>query len=111
MLKRIVMQMTGLGTALCIRLWALLTVRLWNPVNSLLASYTLKFQSVVNLNLLRAKILLSTKVLLALCITLVQSIRLALKLAVTTSGQIGLRLATTARQILQRVNLLRKKGK
>lgn len=111
MLKRIVMQMTGLGTALCIRLWALLTALLWNPVNSLLANFTLKFQSVVSLKYLCAKIVLSINLCRAPLITAVQSTRVVLTFASQRLIQIGLQLLTTVRQIPQHVVRLLLKGK
>jgi hypothetical protein len=87
-----------------------LTVQLWHRAKHLRASFFRVFQNVVSLNL-RAKILLSFKVLLASLIIVVQSIKAALKRAVTISGQIGQQLLTTARQTLQRVKAQFKKGK
>jgi hypothetical protein len=58
---------------------------------------------------LRAKILLSFKVLLASLITAVQLIKAALKRVVTISGQIGQQLVTIAHQTLQRVKAQFKK--
>lgn len=111
MLKRIVMLLNGLGMARFTQAWGSLMVQLWSHVNSLRASCIRVFQNVVNLHLLLAKTLLSFRVLLANLTTAVQSIRLALKPVVTTSGQIGQQLLTTVRQTLQRVRDLLKRGK
>jgi hypothetical protein len=110
MFMHIVTQLSGRITALYTRVLGWLTVQLWHRAKHLHASYIRVFQSVVSLNL-RAKILLSFKVLLASLITAVQLIKVALKRVVTISGQTGLQLATTVRQILQRVKALFKKGK
>ena len=111
MLKRIVMQVSGIGMDLCTHLWAWLITRLWNPASNLLASYTRKFRSAINLLNPLAKTLPSFKAWAANPTTQALSIKRVLKCVVTTSGQIGSRLATTARQTLQRVKAQFKKGK
>ena len=111
MLKRIVMQLSGRGTALFIQALASLKARLLKLVNNLRVSFILASLSVGNLFSRLVKTLLNFKVLLVNLITQELSIKLALKHVATTSGQIGLRLATTARQTLQHVKALFKKGK
>jgi hypothetical protein len=80
-------------------------------VNNLRASYILASLSVANLWTHLVKILLTIKVLLANLITQAQLIKVGLKHVVITSGQIGQRLLTTVRQILQRVLNLLKRGR
>jgi hypothetical protein len=111
MLKRIVMQVSGLGTALCIRLWGWLITRLWNPVSSWLVSFTRKYLNVAHLLNRYARMVLSFKVLLVSLTTQVQSIKPVLITAKAKAIQIGLQLQTTARQTLLRVKALLKKGK
>jgi hypothetical protein len=111
MLKLIVMRVSGLGTALCIRLWGWLITRLWNPVSSWLVRFTLKFQNAINRLRQYVQMALSFKVLLANLTTQVRSIKPVLITAKAKVIQIGLRLQTTARQTLQRVKALLKKGK
>jgi len=79
-------------------------------VSNLRVNYTQASLSVGNLWTLLAKILLSFKVLLANLITQAQLIKVGLKHVAITSGQIGQQLLTTARQILQRVLNLLKRG-
>jgi hypothetical protein len=110
MFMHIVTQLSGRLTALYTQVLGWLKALLCKLVNSLRVSYIRVSQSVVSLNL-RAKILLSFKVLLASLITAVQLIKVALKRVVTISGQTGLQLATTVRQTLQRVKARFKKGK
>jgi len=110
MFMHIVTQLSGRITALYTRVLGWLTVQLWHRAKHLHASFIQGFQNVKVQNL-HAKILLSFKVLLASLITLVQSIKVALKRVVIISGQIGQQLVTTAHQTLQHVKALFKKGK
>jgi hypothetical protein len=106
----IVTQLSGRIMALYSQALGWLKVLLYKLVNNLRASYILASLSVVNLWTLLAKILLSFKVLLANLITQAQLIKVGLKHVAITSGQIGQQLLTTARQILQRVLNLLKRG-
>ena len=111
MLKRIVMQVSGIGMDQCTRLWAWLTTRLWNPVSNWLVSFTHKYLNVDCLLNQYARMVLSFRVLLVNLITQVQSIKLVLSTAKHKLIQIGLQLQKTVRQILLLVNQLFKKGK
>ena len=107
----IVTQLSGRIMALYSQALGWLKVLLYKLVNNLRASYILASLSAVNLWTLLAKILLSFKVLLANLITQAQLIKVGLKHVAITSGQIGQQLLTTARQILQRVLNLLKRGR
>ncbi len=111
MLKRIVMQLSGRGMARFTQALASLKVRLCKLVSNLRVSFILASLSVANLFNRLVKTLSNFKVLLVSLTTAVQLTKAALKRVVIISGQIGQRLLTIARQTLQRVNLLRKKGK
>jgi hypothetical protein len=108
---RIVMQLSGRGTALFIQALASLKARLLNSVNKLRVSITQVSLSVGNLLNRLAKILLNFKVLLASLITAVRLIKVVLKRAVTINGRIGSQLLSIVRQTLQRVKARFKKGK
>jgi hypothetical protein len=111
MLKRIVMQLSGHGMARFTQALASLKVRLCKLVSNLRVSFILASLSVANLFNRLVKTLSNFKVLLVSLTTAVQLTKAALKRVVIISGQIGQQLLTIARQTLQRVNLLRKKGK
>ena len=111
MFMHIVTQLSGRITALYTHLWALVVTRLWPSVKRLHVSFIQGFQSVVSLWFQVVMTLLKLKALLASLITAVQSIKAALKHAVTISGRIGSQLQTTVRLTLQRVMQLWKKGK
>jgi hypothetical protein len=106
----IVTQLSGRIMALYSQALVWLKVLLYKLVNNLHASYILASLSVANLWTLLAKILLNFKVLLANLITQAQLIKVGLKHAAITSGQIGQQLLTTVRQTLQRVLNLLKRG-
>lgn len=110
MFMHIVTQLSGRITALYTRVLEWLTVQLWHRAKHLHASFIQGFQSVKVQNL-RAKILLSFKVLLASLITAVQLIKAVLKRVVIISGQTGQLLVITAHQTLQRVKAQFKKDK
>ena len=103
MLKRIVMQLSGRGTALFIQASAWLKTQLCKRANNLRVSYILASLSVGNLLRHLVKTLSSFKALAVNLITQALSIKAVLKRAATISGQIGRQLVTTARQTLQRV--------
>ena len=106
----IVTQLSGRIMALYSQALGWLKVLLYKLVSNLRVNYTRASLSVGNLWTLLAKILLSFKVLLANLITQAQLIKVGLKHVAITSGQIGQQLLTTARQILQRVLNLLKRG-
>jgi len=99
----IVTQLSGRIMALYSQALVWLKEQLLQLVNSLRVNYILASLSVVNLWNRLAKILLNIKVLLANLTTQAQLIKVGLKHVAITSGQIGQRLLTTVRQILQRV--------
>ena len=107
----IVTQLSGRIMALYSQALVWLKEQLLQLVNSLRVNYILASLSVVNLWNRLVKILLNFKVLLAHLITQVLLIKVGLKHVVITSGQIGQRLLTTVRQILQRVLNLLKRGR
>lgn len=111
MLTRIAMLVNGLNMARFTQALASLKVRLCKLVSNLRVSFILASLSVVSLYNQLVKTLSSFKALLVNLITQAQSTKLALKHVVTTSGQIGQQLVTTARQTLQHVKALFKKGK
>ena len=106
----IVTRLSGRIMALYSQALVWLKVLLYKLVNSLRVNYIRVSLSVVNLWNHLVKILLNFKVLLAHLITQVLLIKVGLKHVVITSGQIGQRLLTTVRQILQRVLNLLKRG-
>ena len=106
----IVTRLSGRIMALYSQALVWLKVLLYKLVNSLRVNYIRVSLSVVNLWNRLVKILLNFKVLLAHLITQVLLIKVGLKHVVITSGQIGQRLLTTVRQILQRVLNLLKRG-
>ena len=106
----IVMRLSGRIMALYSQALVWLKVLLLQLVNSLRVNYIRASLSAVNLWNRLVKILLNFKVLLAHLITQVLLIKVGLKHVVITSGQIGQRLLTTVRQILQRVLNLLKRG-
>jgi hypothetical protein len=106
----IVTQLSGRIMALYSQVLVWLKVLLYKLVSSLRVNYILVSLSVVNLWNRLVKILLNFKVSLANLITQAQLIKVGLKHVVITSGQIGQRLLTTVRQILQRVLNLLKRG-
>ena len=107
----IVTRLSGRIMALYSQALVWLKVLLYKLVNSLRVNYIRVSLSVVNLWNRLVKILLNFKVLLAHLITQVLLIKVGLKHVVITSGQIGQRLLTTVRQILQRVLNLLKQGR
>jgi hypothetical protein len=107
---RIVMQLSGRGMALCTRVLEWLKTQLWHRAKRLLASFTQGFQNAVSLWSHLVKTLLNFKVLLANLTIVAQSIKAALKRAVTTNGQTGSQPQTTVRQTRQRVSKRSKKG-
>lgn len=111
MLTRIAMLLSGLNMARFTQAWASLTARLCKLANNLRVSIILASLSVVSLCSQLVKILLSFKASLVSLTTQAQSIKLALKHAATTSGLVGQQLVTTARQTLQHVKALFKRGK
>jgi hypothetical protein len=111
MLKRIVMQVSGLVTVRFTAAYIQLTICLSRTVRRLLALITQLYHSALTPLLPLAKTLSSFKAWAANPTTVVQSIKLALKRVATISGQIGLRLATIARQTLQRAKASLKKDK
>jgi DNA-binding transcriptional MocR family regulator len=111
MLKRIVMQLSGLGTDLSIRLWGWLTTRLWKPVSSLPASFTRKFQSAINLLNPLAQMLPNFKAWRANQITAAQSTKQEPTTAKAKVIPIGSRRQTTAPQTRQAATTASKKNK
>lgn len=109
MFMHIVTQLSGRITALFTQALASLKALLCKLVSSLRVSITRVYQNVVNLFNPLAKTLSKIKALLVSLTTQVQSIKAGLKLAVTTSGQIGSLLLTTVRQIRQHVSQALKK--
>lgn len=110
MFMHIVTQLSGRFMALYTQVLEWLKVQLWHRVKRLHASFIQVSQSVSVQNL-RAKILLSFKVLLASLITAVQSIKAGLKRVVTTNGQTGQQPVKTAHQTPPRAKQAYKKGK
>jgi hypothetical protein len=105
----IVMQLNGLITVLYSQALVLLKALLYKLVNNLRVNYILASLSVVSLWNLPVKTLLNFKALLANLITQVQLIKVELKRAAITSGQIGQQLLITVHQIHQRaLNLQRR---
>jgi hypothetical protein len=111
MFMHIVTQLSGRGMALFIQAWAWLKALLCKLVSSLRVNSIRVYLSVISLCNHLVKTLLNFKALLVNLITVVQSIKLALKPVVTISGQIGQRLVTIAHQTLQRVKAQFKKDK
>ena len=111
MFKRIVMQVSGRVMARFTTVYIQLTICLSRTVRRLLALITQIYHSALTPLLPLAKTLSSFKAWAANPTTVVQSIKLALKRVATISGQIGLRLATIARQTLQRAKASLKKDK
>jgi hypothetical protein len=112
MLKRIVMQVSGLVMVRFTTVYTQLMTCLSRTAKHLLALITQTYLSVLTLlNLLRVQIVLSFKAWVASLTTVVQSIKRVLSTAKTKAIQIGLQLQTTAHQILQRVKAQVKKGK
>jgi hypothetical protein len=107
---RIVMQLSGRGMALYTRALEWLKTQLCKLVSNLRVSFTQAFQNVVSLLSRLVKTLLSFKVLLANLTIAAQSIKAALKRAVTTNGQTGSQPQTTVRQTRRRVSKRSKKG-
>jgi hypothetical protein len=107
---RIAMLVNGKTASRCTQAWALLMARLCKLVSNLRVAFSQVFLSVVNLWFLLVKTSLNFKASLASLITAGQSTKVGLKRAATTSGQTGQQLATTARQTLQRVKALFKRG-
>ena len=110
MLMRIVMQLSGRGMALYTRVLEWLKTQLWHRAKRLLVSFIQVFQNAVSLCNRLVKTLLNFKALLANLIIVAQSIKAALKRAVTTNGQTGSQPQTTVRQTRQRVSKRSKKG-
>ena len=105
----IVMQLNGLITVLYSQALVLLKALLYKLVNNLRVNYILASLSVVSLWSLHVKTLLTIKALLANLITQAQLIKVELKRAAITSGQIGQQLLITVHQIHQRaLNLQRR---
>lgn len=109
MFMRIVMQLSGLIMGLYTRVLELLRTRLWNPVNNLRVSFIQGFQSAVTLWFQLVKQLLNIKALLVPLITVVQSTKVAVILALTQAWALGQQLLTIVRQIPQRVRQAFKK--
>jgi hypothetical protein len=112
----IVTQLSGRLTALCTLVLGWLTARLWHPAKRLLVSFIQVFQNVRNLNhlnLLRVRTMSSFNRLRVSLIIVEQLIKAGLSTAKAKVIQIGLQLATTVRQTLQRVTivLLQKKDR
>jgi len=106
----IVTQLSGRIMALYSQALVWLKELLSLLVSNLRANYIQVSLSVVNLWNHLVKILLTIKVLLANLTTQAQLIKVGLKHAAITSGQIGQQLLITVRQILQRVLSLLKRG-
>ena len=111
MLKRIVMQLSGRGMALFTQAWAWLKTQLCKRANNLRVSFILASLSVGSLLNRLVKTLSSFKALAVNLITVAQSIKLALKRAVTTSGPTGQPQATTAPKTRRRAKAASKKDK
>jgi hypothetical protein len=109
MFMHIVTQLSGRLMALYTQVLEWLKALLCKLVSNLRVSSIRVFQSVVNLWNRLVKTSLSFKAFLASQIKVVQSIKAALKRAVTISGQIGQQLVTIAHQTLQRVKAQFKK--
>jgi hypothetical protein len=105
MFVHIVMQLSGKMASLFTQAWALLMACLWSPVKRLPAKFTRLFQNARNLylmNLLCAQTVSNFSRLLVSLITVAQLIKAGLITAKQVLTQIGLQLAITVRQILQR---------
>jgi hypothetical protein len=111
MLKRIVMQVSGLVMVRFTTVYTRLTTCLLSSAKHLRALITQTYLSALIRLLPLVKILSNFKAWAANLTTVVQSIKLALKRVATISGQIGSQLRTTVRQILRRAKPSRKKGK
>lgn len=111
MFKRIVMQLNGHLMVLFTQALASLKALLCKLVNNLRVAFSQAYLNVVNLLSPFAKTLSKIKLLLASLTTQVQSIKQGLKLAATTSGQIGSLLQTIVVQIRQLVSQVSKKDK
>ena len=111
MFMHIVTQLSGRVMALYTQALTWLKVQLCKLVNNLRVRFILLSLSVGNLFSHLVKTLSSFKALLASLITVVQSIKDALKRVVTTSGQTGQQPATTARKIRPRAKTVSKKDK
>jgi hypothetical protein len=112
MLKRIVMQVSGLVMGQFTAAYLQLTTCLLKCVKRLLALITQTYHSALTLlNLLRVQIVLNFKAWVVNLTTAVQSIKRVLTTAKAKVIQIGLQLQTTARQTRRRAKPSRKKGK
>ena len=109
MFMHIVTQLSGRLMARSTQALASLKALLSKLVNNLRVSITRVYQSAVSLYNPLAKTLLKIKALAVSLTTQVLSIKAGLKLAATTSGQIGQLLLTTVRQIRQHVSQALKK--
>ena len=111
MLKRIVMQVSGLVMVRFTAAYLRLTICLSKTVKRLLARITQAYRNVLTPLLPLAQTLPNFKAWAANPTTVEPSIKRVLSIVKAKAILIGLRLATTARQTLQRVKALFKKGK
>jgi hypothetical protein len=112
MLKRIVMQVSGLAMARFTTAYLQLTTCLSRTAKHLLALTIQIYRSALTLLLPLVQTVSNFKAWVANLTTAVQSIKRVLSTAKAKAIQIGLQLRTTAHQILQRANLsqLQNKG-
>jgi hypothetical protein len=112
MFMQIVMQVLGRLMAQCLTVYTLVMGLLFTLVSKLRVSITQVYQSVANLQILNllAKIKQSINHLVAHLTIQAQLMKLGLMNVLHKVGALGQQLLTTARQILQRVLNLLKRG-